>query len=42
VPLEARALVHASLGDREAVFVALERAFTAHDVHLIYSPTDPR
>ena len=42
VPPYATALVQAGLGDREAAFAALERAFAARDVHLMYLPTDPR
>jgi serine/threonine-protein kinase len=36
------ALVHAGLGEREAVFEWLDRAYHAHDVHLIYLPVDPK
>jgi TolB-like protein/DNA-binding winged helix-turn-helix (wHTH) protein len=42
VPPHAAALVHAGLGEREAMFDALERAFAAHDVHLMYLPVDPK
>ena len=42
VPPYATALVHAGLGDREAAFAALERAFVERDVHLMYLPTDAR
>jgi serine/threonine protein kinase/Flp pilus assembly protein TadD len=38
VPPYALALVHAGLGEREAVFDWLGRAYGAHDVHLIYLP----
>lgn len=40
VPPFAVALVHAGLGNRDAVFEWLERAFVARDVHLIYLPVD--
>ena len=36
------ALIHAGLGDPEAVFEWLERAYAARDVHLIYLPVDPK
>jgi tetratricopeptide (TPR) repeat protein len=42
VPPYALALVHAGLGEREAVFEWLDRAYHAHDVHLIYLPVDPK
>jgi hypothetical protein len=42
VPPYAMALVHAGLGDRDAVFTWLDRAFEAHDVHLVYLPVDPK
>jgi tetratricopeptide (TPR) repeat protein len=42
VPPYALALVHAGLGDREAVFDWLNRAYAARDVHLIYLTVDPR
>jgi TolB-like protein/DNA-binding winged helix-turn-helix (wHTH) protein/Flp pilus assembly protein TadD len=42
VPPYAFALVHAGLGDRDAVFKWLNEAFDAHDVHLIYLPADPK
>ena len=42
VPPYALALVHAGLGEREAVFEWLDRAFDAHDVHLIYLPVDAK
>ena len=36
------ALVHAGLGDREAVFEWLDKAYDARDVHLIYLPVDAK
>ena len=42
VPPYAFALVHAGLGDRDAVFAALDKSFAVHDVHLIYLPVDPK
>jgi TolB-like protein/DNA-binding winged helix-turn-helix (wHTH) protein/Flp pilus assembly protein TadD len=42
VPPYALALVHAGLGEPDAVFVSLDRAFDAHDVHLIYLTVDPK
>jgi TolB-like protein/DNA-binding winged helix-turn-helix (wHTH) protein/Flp pilus assembly protein TadD len=42
VPPYALALVHAGLGDREAVFASLDRAYEARDVHLIFLPVDPK
>jgi TolB-like protein/DNA-binding winged helix-turn-helix (wHTH) protein/Flp pilus assembly protein TadD len=42
VPPLAMALVHAGLGEREAVFEWLDRAYAARDVHLIYLPVDPK
>ena len=42
MPPYALALVHAGLGDREGVFVRLEAAFAAHDVHLALLPIDPK
>jgi TolB-like protein/DNA-binding winged helix-turn-helix (wHTH) protein/Tfp pilus assembly protein PilF len=40
VPPYAAALVYAGLGEREAMFEALEQAFAARDVHLMYLPVD--
>ncbi len=40
VPPYAAALVYAGLGDREATFAALEKAYAARDVHLINLPVD--
>jgi hypothetical protein len=42
VPPYTMALVHAGLGDREAVFAALDRAYAARDIHLIFLTVDPR
>jgi TolB-like protein/Flp pilus assembly protein TadD len=42
VPPHAMALVHAGLGERDAVFEWLDRAYEARDVHLIFLPVDPR
>ena len=42
VPPYAAALVYAGLGEREAMFDELERAFGANDVHLMYLPVDPK
>lgn len=42
VPPYAAALVHAGLGDRDAAFEWLERAYTARDVHLMYLPVDAK
>ena len=51
LPPYAKALIHAGLGDRDAMFAALDEAHAARDVHLIYLPvamhwdpyrTDPR
>jgi TolB-like protein/DNA-binding winged helix-turn-helix (wHTH) protein/Flp pilus assembly protein TadD len=42
VPPYATALVHAGLGDRNAVFEWLEWAYAARDVHLVYLPVDPK
>jgi len=40
VPPYAAALVYAGLGDRAAMFAALEQAYAVRDVHLIYLPVD--
>ena len=42
VPPYMMALVHAGLGEREAVFQWLNRAYDARDVHLIFLPVDPK
>jgi TolB-like protein/DNA-binding winged helix-turn-helix (wHTH) protein/Flp pilus assembly protein TadD len=42
VPPYAAALVHAGLGERDAVFQWLDKAFDAHDVHLMYLPVDAK
>ena len=42
MPPYATALVLAGLGDREGVFAALERAFVATDIHLMYLTRDAR
>jgi TolB-like protein/DNA-binding winged helix-turn-helix (wHTH) protein len=42
VPPYAMALMHAGLGEREAVFEWLEKAYAARDVHLIFLPVDPK
>jgi Flp pilus assembly protein TadD len=42
VPPYAMALVSAGLGDREAVFAWLEKAYAVRDVHLIYLTVDPK
>jgi TolB-like protein/Flp pilus assembly protein TadD len=42
VPPYALALVHAGLGESEAVFQWLNRAYDARDVHLIFLPVDPK
>jgi tetratricopeptide (TPR) repeat protein len=42
VPPYATALVYAGLGDRDAMFGFLEKAFAARDVHLIYLPVDAK
>jgi tetratricopeptide (TPR) repeat protein len=42
VPPYAMALLHAGLGEREAVFGWLDRAYGARDVHLMFLPVDPK
>jgi TolB-like protein/Tfp pilus assembly protein PilF len=42
VPPYAMAIVHAGLGEREAVFDWLDKAYAARDVHLIFLPVDPK
>jgi hypothetical protein len=42
VPPYATALVHAGLGDADAVFEWLEKAFAAHDVHLAFLAVDAK
>ncbi len=42
VPPYASALVHAGLGETDAAFEWLERAYNAHDVHLAMLPVDPK
>ena len=42
VPPYAMALVHAGLGDNDAVFLWLNRAYDARDVHLIFLPVDSK
>src|SRR5688572_23660332 len=42
VPPVAMALVHAGLGEGEAVFEWLAKAYDTRDVHLIYLPVDPK
>jgi tetratricopeptide (TPR) repeat protein len=42
VPPYASALIHAGLGDRDATFEWLERAYAARDIHLVLLRTDPK
>ena len=42
VPPYALALLHLGLGDVDAAFSWLERAFEARDIHLIFLPIDPK
>ena len=42
VPPYASALVHAGLGEPDAAFEWLERAYDAHDVHLVFLLLDPK
>jgi TolB-like protein/DNA-binding winged helix-turn-helix (wHTH) protein/tetratricopeptide (TPR) repeat protein len=42
VPPSHVALVHAGLGDRQAVFDWLDKAYAARDVHLIFLTVDPK
>jgi tetratricopeptide (TPR) repeat protein len=42
VPPVTLALVYAGLGERARVFEWLEKAYSAHDVHLAFLPVDPR
>ena len=42
VPPYALALIHAGLGERDEAFAWLERAYAAHDVHLIYLGVDAK
>jgi tetratricopeptide (TPR) repeat protein len=42
VPPYAIALVYAGLGEREAVFAWLEKAYAARDIHLIFLPVDSK
>ena len=42
VPPYALALIHAGLGETDAVFEWLDRAYTVRDVHLIFLTVDPK
>jgi hypothetical protein len=42
VPPYATALIHAGLGERDAAFQWLDRAFEAHDVHLVLIGVDSK
>jgi TolB-like protein/DNA-binding winged helix-turn-helix (wHTH) protein/cytochrome c-type biogenesis protein CcmH/NrfG len=42
VPPYTIALVQAALGERDAVFASLDRAYEARDVHLVFLPVDPK
>ena len=42
MPPYAIAPVHAGLGETDAVFEWLERAYAARDVHLIFLTADPK
>ena len=42
VPPYALALVHAGLGERDAVFASLDRSYEARDVHLMFLTVDPK
>jgi hypothetical protein len=41
-PPYAMAIVHAGLGEREAVFDWLDKAYAARDVHLIFLTVEPK
>jgi TolB-like protein/DNA-binding winged helix-turn-helix (wHTH) protein len=42
VPPYATALIHAGLGERDAMFEWLDKAYSARDVHLIFITVDPK
>jgi len=42
VPPYALALLHAGLNDRAAAIECMERAYEAHDVHLVLLVIDPK